>query len=127
MQYRAPDWITLEEAVFEKPGDEVTGLVVGKFFRTTRFGEIPVFLLFNDTNSRLIVIQAMAKMLKDYLQGGSGRTAVRIGEQITVTYHGRQAKKKPPGTFYHVFRRTRSHYISKQYTYPAKKNKTKSK
>jgi hypothetical protein len=126
MQYRVPEWINVEEAIFERSGDEVAGLVVGKFFRTTRFGEVPVFLLFDEEHSRLIVVQAMAKMLKDYLQGGSGRTGVRIGEQITIIYHGRRAKKKLPGTFYHVFRRTRSHYISKQYTYPTKRSKAKS-
>ncbi len=128
MRFRSPQWLTLEEAVFENPGDEVKGLVVGKFFRKARFGEIPVFLLFDDVKNRIIVIQAWAKMLQDYLQGGSGRTGVRLGEQITITYHGKQAKKKPPGTFYHVFRRTRSHYISKPYTYPEKsKQATKKK
>ena len=121
MHFRISDWLALEEVVFDKAGDEVTGLVVGKLFRSTRFGEIPVFLLFNDEKSRILVIQAYAKMLRDYLQGGSGRTGVRLGERITITYHGRKTKKKPPGTFYHVFRRTRSHYISKQYTYPSKK------
>ncbi len=121
MRFRTPQWIQLEEAVFEKPGDEITGLVIGKLFRKARFGEIPVFLFYDVEKSRIIVIQAWAKMLRDYLQGGSGRTGVRMGEQITITYHGRKAKKKPPGTFYHVFRRTRSHYISKQYTYPEKK------
>ncbi len=121
MQIRSPNWLTLEEAVFEMPGDEVTGLVVGKLFRTTQYGQIPVFLLLDDEKSRIIVIQAMAKMLRNYLQGGSGRTGVRLGERITITYQGRRSKKKPPGTFYHVFRRTRSHYISKQYTYPSAK------
>jgi len=121
MRFRTPHWIQLEEAVFEKPGDEITGLVIGKLFRKTRFGEIPVFLFYDGEKSRIIVIQAWAKMLRDYLQGGSGRTGVRMGEQITITYHGKKTKKKPPGTFYHVFRRTRSHYISKQYTYPEKK------
>ncbi|MFX1576194.1 MAG: hypothetical protein ACFFCF_03370 [Promethearchaeota archaeon] len=125
MRFRIPQWLTLEEVVFENPGDEVTGLVIGKLFRTARFGEIPVFLLYDDENERIIVIQAWAKMLKDYLQGGSGRTGVRLGEKITITYYGRRAKKKPPGTFYHVFRRTRSHYISKQYTYPEKQKRTK--
>jgi hypothetical protein len=127
MRFRTPQWLTLEEAVFENPGDEVTGLVVGKFFRKTRFGEIPVFLLYDDKNSRIIVIQAWAKMLQDYLQGGSGRTGVRLGEQITITYHGRRAKKTPPGTFYHVFRRTRSHYIAKPYTYPEKPKRSEKK
>ncbi len=127
MQFRVPDWLTLEEVVFERSGDEVSGLVVGKLFRTTRFGEIPVFLIYDNKKDRIIVIQAWAKMLKNYLQGGSGRTGVRIGEQITVSYQGRRMKKKPPGTFYHVFRRTRSHYISKQYTYPEKKTQSKPK
>ncbi|MFW9935783.1 MAG: hypothetical protein ACFFDU_09845 [Candidatus Thorarchaeota archaeon] len=127
MRFRSPQWVTLEEAVFEDPGDEVSGLVIGKLFRKARFGEIPVFLLFDDTNNRIIVIQAWAKMLQDYLQGGSGRTGVRMGEYITITYHGRRTKKKPPGTFYHVFRRTRSHYISKQYTYPEKSKRVKKK
>ena len=121
MRFRIPDWLVLEEVVFDKAGDEVTGLVVGKLFHTTRFGEIPVFLLFDDEKSRILVIQAYAKMLRDYLQGGSGRTGVRLGERITITYHGRKTKKKQPGTFCHVFRRTRTHYISKQYTYPSKK------
>ena len=127
MRFRTPQWLSFEEAVFENPGDEVSGLVVGKLFRKARFGEIPVFLLFDDINGRIIVIQAWAKMLKDYLQGGSGRTGVRLGEHITITYHGRRAKKKPPGKFYHVFRRTRSHYISKQYTYPEKPKRAKKK
>jgi hypothetical protein len=121
MRFRTPQWIQLKEAVFENPGDELSGLVIGKLFRKARFGEIPVFLLYDVEKRRIIVIQAWAKMLRDYLQGGSGRTGVRMGETITITYHGRKAKKKPPGTFYHVFRRTRSHYISKQYTYPEKK------
>lgn len=125
MRFRTPQWLQLEEAVFENSGDEITGVVVGKLFRKARFGEIPVFLLYDDENHRIIAIQAWAKMLQDYLQGGSGRTGVRMGEYITITYHGRKAKKKPPGTFYHVFRRTRSHYISKQYTYPEKKKRTK--
>lgn len=125
MRFRIPQWLTLEEVVFENPGDEVAGLVVGKLYRKARFGEIPVFLLYDDEKERIIVIQAWAKMLKDFLQGGSGRTGVRLGEKITITYHGRRAKKKPPGTFYHVFRRTRSHYISKQYTYPGKRKRTK--
>jgi hypothetical protein len=121
MDFRTPNWLTLKEVVFEKAGDEVSGLVIGKLFRSTRFGEVPVFLLFDDEKFQILVIQASAKMLRDYLQGGSGRTGVRLGEKITITYHGRRSKKKPPGTFYHVFRRTRSHYISKQYTYPSKK------
>ncbi|MFW9830974.1 MAG: hypothetical protein ACFFD8_04305 [Candidatus Thorarchaeota archaeon] len=124
MQFQKSKWLTFEEVVFEQPGDEVTGLVVGKLFRTTQFGEVPIFLLFDANNNRILIIQAMAKMLKNYLQGGSGRTGVRIGEQITITYQGRRAKKKPPGTFYHEFRRTRSHYISKSYTYPEKEKKT---
>ena len=121
MRFRTPQWIQLEEAVFENAGDEISGLVIGKLFRKARFGEIPVFLLYDVEKSRIIAIQAWAKMLRDYLQGGSGRTGVRMGEYITITYQGRKAKKKPPGKFYHVFRRTRSHYISKQYTYPEKK------
>lgn len=123
VDFRIPKWLELEEVVFERSGDEVTGLVVGKFFRSTQYGEVPVFLLLDEEESRLMVVQATAKMLRDYLMGGSGRTAVRIGERITLTYMGRRAKKKPPGTFYHVFRRTRSHYISKQYTYPSKKKR----
>lgn len=106
--------------VFDRSGDELSGLVVGKLFRTTRYGEVPVFLLYDEDKGQLVAVQAMAKMLKDYLIGGSGRTGVRIGERITIMYFGKRVKKKPPGTFYHEFRRTRSHYISKQYTYPKK-------
>lgn len=121
MRFERPKWIDLQTVVFENPSDEVSGLVVGKLFRTTRYGEVPIFLLYEEQENRILMIQAFAKMLKDYLIGGSGRTGVRIGERITITYQGRRAKKKPPGTFYHVFRRTRSHYISRRYTYPPMK------
>ena len=120
MRLQRPDWIQVQEVVFEKAGDEITGLVVGKLFRMTRYGEIPVFFLYKEEENQLIMVQAWAKMLKDYLLGGSGRTAIRLGERITITYHGRREKRKPPGTFYHVFRRSRSHYISSKYTYPQK-------
>ncbi len=120
MRFIPPRWVKLQTVVFERPGDEVSGLVIGKMFHQTEFGEVPVFLLYDSQEERIMLIQAFAKMLRDYLVGSSRKTGVRIGEKITIRYEGRKAKKHPPGTFYHVFRRTRSHFISKKYAYPEK-------